>query len=207
MAAMSCLRSRVHFAMGEDSRPADGVNQAVAVAKNELAAEIPDPLQRPVASGKIDRALRRLAAGHRGKQLPHFLVQPAVVRVVGAGDENPAGFQSLVGLLQQFPRQFRLALGTQRQCGEIDRLGRKVGRATEREICQVVAHMSPRLFGMVKIEVVAIDGRARGICLAAAAANWATPCEVQSIRPGENASSASMSSCSCGRTSTSAGSC
>ena len=144
--------------MREDARPADGVNQAAAVAKNELATEIPDPLQRPVSRRKIDRALRRLAAGHRGKQRPHLLVQPAVVRVVGACDEDPAGFQPLVRLLQQFPRQFRLALGTQRQCGQIDRLRRKVGRAAEREIWQVVARILPCLFRPVKIQVVAIDG-------------------------------------------------
>ena len=35
--------SGIDFAMGEDARPADGVNQAVAVAKDELATEIPQP--------------------------------------------------------------------------------------------------------------------------------------------------------------------
>lgn len=49
-------------------------------------------------------------ASHRGKQAPHFLVQPTVVRIVGARQEDPAGLQPLMGLLQQFPRQFRFAL-------------------------------------------------------------------------------------------------
>ena len=61
------------------------------------------------------------------------------------------------------------------------------------------------LFRRIKIQVVAINGCTRETS-AAAAANWATPCDVQSTRPGENASSASMSSCSCGRTSRFAGS-
>ena len=51
----------------------------------------------------------------------------------------------------------------QRQCGQIDRLGRKVGRTAEREVWQVVARVLPRLFGAVKIQVVAIDGCAREI--------------------------------------------
>ena len=115
--------------MGEDPRPADGMNQAVAVAKYELATEVPDPFQRPVAAGKIDRAQRRFPAGHRGEKLPHFLMQPAIAGVVGAREENPARFQSLMRLLQQLPRQFRLALGTERQRGEVDRLRRKVRRS------------------------------------------------------------------------------
>ena len=42
----------IHFAMGEDARPADGVNQAVAVAKDELAAEIPHAVSAAGPAGR-----------------------------------------------------------------------------------------------------------------------------------------------------------